>query len=273
MVKKGINKNFFRVLHIVWWSCVAATTMVLLIAAVKNKNETECAGLEIDINGSADGQWFVEKKDIIKMLTLHGTERIKGKPIHRFDLKKMEARLRKNIWIRHAELFFNSKNVLQIKVIERVPVARLFTIQGNSFYIDSSGRKLPLSSKIAVKLPVFTGFPFENVSSAKDSFLLTEVKKLGCFILQDTFWMSQISQIDITAARKYEMIPTVGSHIIQFGSGDNIEKKFHKLMMFYKQVLVNSGFEKYKKIDIQFEGQVIAVKKDDPQQKTIEGNN
>lgn len=270
-LKKG-NIEFFRIVSIIWWSSLAAATLVLLVAAVQAKNEQECAGLEIDINGSVPGQWFLEKTDIIKKLTLHGTERIKGKQIYRFDLKKMEARLRRDIWIKHAELFFDNKNILHVKVTERIPIARLFTAGGKSFYIDSTGQKLPLSPKVVIKLPVFTGFPAEHISSPKDSILLSEVKQFSYFILKDAFWMSQVSQIDITPSRDYIIIPTIGSHTIQFGDGNNIEKKFEKLMMFYKQVLVNTGFEKYKMIDIQFEGQVIGVKKNKTDLK-IKANN
>lgn len=273
MLFNRLNKNFFRILTIIWWSSVAGITMVLLIAAVKAKNEKECSGIEIQINGSVPGRWFVEKADIIKMLTLHGTERIKGKQMHRFDLKNMESRLRKDIWIKDAELFFDNRNILQVKVIERIPVARVFTVAGYSFYIDSSGQKLPLSSKVSVRLPVFTGFPVENLSRKKDSTLMSEIKSFSTFILNDAFWMSQVSQIDITSSGQYLVIPTIGTHTIQFGNAYNIDRKFQKLMLFYKQVLVKTGFEKYKMIDIQFEGQVIGVKKDGPEQKINQANN
>jgi cell division protein FtsQ len=49
---------------------------------------------------------------------------------------------------------------------------------------------------------------------------------------------------------------------VEFGDGDNYEEKFHRLLVFYKQVLARSGMEKYKRIKVQYDKQVIGVKKE-----------
>jgi len=258
-----INRNIPRYLTIAFWCCIIASTLVLVVAAVKSKSEQICAGFEINIKEPVSGQWFVEKNDIFRLLTIEGTEQIKGKQLHKFDLKKMEERLKKDIWIKDAQLFFDNRSVLLVKISQRVPVARIFTVGGNSFYIDSAAKKLPLSRKISARLPVFTGFPVEKVRLQRDSILLLQVKELSSFILGDPFWMAQVAQVDITSNREYEIIPTIGNHIIQFGNGNDIEKKFRKLMLFYQQVIVKTGFEKYKVINIQYIDQVIGVKKEE----------
>jgi cell division protein FtsQ len=56
--------------------------------------------------------------------------------------------------------------------------------------------------------------------------------------------MAQISQIDITPSKEFEMIPTVGNHIIEFGDGTDYDAKFKKLFIFYKQVLAKTGMDK-----------------------------
>ena len=56
-------------------------------------------------------------------------------------------------------MWFDNRNVLHVEVYEREPIARIFTTAGNSFYIDSTERKLPLSDKMSARVPVFTGFP------------------------------------------------------------------------------------------------------------------
>ena len=57
------------------------------------------------------------------------------------------------------------------------------------------------------------------------------------------------------------MIPVVGNHIIEFGDGNDCEKKFHKLFVFYKEVLIQTGFDKYARVAVEFDGQVIGSKK------------
>jgi cell division protein FtsQ len=161
--------------------------------------------------------------------------------------------------------------VLHVTVIEKEPVARIFTSEGNSFYIDSLGRKLPLSDKLSARVPLFTGFPDKKILSVKDSVLLNDVKMTANFIINDPFWMSQVAQIDITTDRQFEMIPVVGNHLVKLGNGENIDQKFRRLMMFYKQVLSKTGFDKYKLINVQYKGQVVASKyTDDPKVDTAQ---
>jgi cell division protein FtsQ len=73
--------------------------------------------------------------------------------------------------------------------------------------------------------------------------------------------MAQISQIDITPVKEFEMIPTIGNHIIEFGDGSNYEAKFKRLFIFYKQVLAKTGMEKYERIKVQYNNEIIGVKK------------
>jgi hypothetical protein len=69
--------------------------------------------------------------------------------------------------------------------------------------------------------------------------------------------MAQTEQIDITDDGTFEMMPTVGNHIVKLGNGDDIDKKFHRLLVFYEQVMSKTGFDKYNFVDVQYAGQVI----------------
>jgi cell division protein FtsQ len=56
------------------------------------------------------------------------------------------------------------------------------------------------------------------------------------------------------------MIPVVGNHLVLLGDGENMKQKFHRLYVFYDQVLSRTGFDKYKTVNVQYAGQVIGVK-------------
>jgi cell division protein FtsQ len=184
------------------------------------------------------------------------------------NLKKLEQLLRDNIWIRKAEMWFDNKNVLHVEVYEREPIVRIFTTTGNSFYIDSTERKIPLSDRMSARVPVFTGFPDKKVYSAKDSLLFTDVKNVAIYIKNDPFWMSQVAQVDITVDRNFELSPVVGNHLIKLGNGKDIEKKFNRLMIFYKEVLAQKGFDAYSIIDVQYSGQVVGTRRGTDKSKT-----
>ncbi|MCW3082421.1 hypothetical protein [Segetibacter sp.] len=240
------------------WIALGAITLVLLVSAVRSKNHKECTGIEVSFNKDGNN-FFVDEKGVVAVLKAYGS--IKGEAIENINLKALEERLTSNSWIQSAELFFDNKQVLQVIVEEKEPVARIFTVEGSSFYIDSFCRRLPLSEKLSARIPMFTSFPSSRSTlSRPDSQLLASVKELAIFIQADDFWKAQVAQLDITP-EGFEMIPTVGSHIVELGKDGNWQQKFDRLFSFYKQVWTQVGFEKYEKLDVQFDGQVVATVK------------
>ena len=242
------------------WVVLSAALTVLLVAAIDIKNHRTCKDVRIVITGAKDFL-FLNKHDILQLISQQGIEQPVGRSIKAFDLQQLEAALKRNVWIKEAKLFFDNNLVLHVSVFEREPVARVFDAEGNSFYIDSSGFKIPLGLRRIGRLPVFTGYPSEGAPQAADSQLLREMQAIGRFILQDSFWMAQIAQIDVTARQTYEMVPTVGNHLIEFGNGDHYENKFSRLFRFYKQVLGKYGFDRYSKISVQYDGQIVGTRR------------
>ncbi len=246
-----------KVLFITVWMCIGGIMFTLLLAAISKKNKGQCKDYHITIKG-AYNNFFIDKKDVEQLLMNTAKGNIKGRPVASFNLHELEQVLEQNTWIDDAELYFDNRDILHVTVIEKEPVARIFTTEGNSFYIDSLGRKMPLSDKLSARVPVFTNFPDKKRMSGKDSLLLNDVKVTANFIFNDPFWMSQVAQIDITAERKFEMVPVIGNHLVKLGNGENIAQKFYRLRVFYKQVLSKTGFDKYKVINVQYKGQIVA---------------
>jgi cell division protein FtsQ len=248
-----------KVLFIALWLCIGGGMLILLLAAITKKNKGECKDYAISIKG-VNENFFIDKKDIEVLLVKATSGNIKGEPVASFKLHELEQMLERNTWIDDAELYFDNQDVFHISITEKEPLARLFTINGSSYYIDRRGNNLPLSEKVSARVPVFTGYPDIKKLNSADSVLLNEVREIAGFISKDSFWMSQVSQIDITTEKNFEMIPVLGNHLVKLGNGKNIDEKFHRLMIFYQQVLSITGFDKYKIIDVQFKGQVVTSK-------------
>lgn len=232
----------------------------LLIAASRKQKEHLCKYVFVGINNQK-GKTFTNKDDILQVMEKTVGGPLVQRMVSAFDLAILEKKLENNPWVRDAELYFDSKDDLHVFIEERTPVARIFTTKGASFYIDSSGFRMPLLATLPVRVPVVTGFPNKRKWNAADSSLLNEIKIVAEFINNDPFWNAQVGQIDITATRKLELIPVVGDHLIKLGTAKDVEAKLKKLFVFYKQVLSKAGFNKYAAIDIQYEGQVVAVKR------------
>ena len=54
------------------------------------------------------------------------------------------------------------------------------------------------------------------------------------------------------------MFPQVGGQLIEFGKPENLESKFKKLMIFYKEILPKHGWNAYERVNLEYEGQIIA---------------
>ena len=253
--------NGRRIFANILWSLLGLATVVFLGAAMSLKHNKRCKGVNIHISGTQDN-FFIDKNEISSILEKLSGGTLIGKTLGSFNLAAIENTLEKNQWIKNAELFFDNNEVLRVDVIEREPVARIFTNTGSSFYLDSTLTRLPLSDKSSARVPVFSNFPSQaNAVTKADSILLTGVKNIGIYILKDPFWMAQIDQVDITSDRTFEMIPKVGNQIIVFGKADNYEEKFNNLLIFYKQVATKVGWNTYSKINVQYKDQVVAVKR------------
>ena len=243
------------------WLLVISGITTLLIAANRKEQVHLCKEIFIGIKGNED-KFYVEKEDVLKLLQKTVTGSLLQKSVTSINLAGLEAGLKTNPWIRNAELYFDSKDALHVFVEEREPVARVFTTTGNSFYMDSSGARMPLLDKMSIRVPVVTGFTSARKFNAGDSTLLEQTKQVTQFIYGNPFWSAQVGQIDITPEGKFELIPVIGNHIIKLGTGENVEQKLNNLYVFYKQVMSKVGFDKYAALAVEFDGQVVAIKKE-----------
>ena len=243
------------------WCVLGGSVLAILVAAINSKNSSLCTGLEVEINGGGK-TLFLNSRDVATMLENGGLKEIRTKKMSSVDLQKLEWQLRKNNWIRDVQLYFDNNQVLKVRVQERQPVARIFTVSGNSFLIDSSGIRLDLTERSVFRLPVFTGFPDDHFGLRRDSALCRQIRDLSAFLNSNIFWSNQIQELNISPAKTFHMIPLIGDQVIEFGNGNDYANKFRRLFLFYKEVLTQIGFEKYTSIKLSFEGQVIATRKE-----------
>jgi len=242
------------------WIAVISGVTTLLVAANRKSAGHACREVVIGIKGSGE-KFYIEKGDILKTLEATAGGTLMHRSLAAIDLSKLEQKLEGDQWIRDAELYFDREGVLHVFVEEREPVARVFTTAGQSFYIDSSGHRMPLLEKVSARVPVFTGFTAARKLRAKDSALLASVKTLASIIYHHPFWQAQTGQVDILPDGKFEIIPVIGDHIVKLGAAEHLEDKLERVLLFYKQVMQKTGFHKYAAVDVQFARQVIGVHK------------
>jgi len=253
-------KHWQTILIRVLWSIAGAALIFLFVVAWRAKEEKKCTSIQIELVGENTSALFMDEKEILQIVNAQGVK--EGLPIGNLNLNALEKYLQTIRWVKHAELFLDNTQSLQVKIEQRIPIARIFTTSGNSFYIDKEGWKLPLKQLTVLRLPVFTNFPSDQEKLSKpDSLLLNDILHFTKAVQSDTFFMAQTAQVNIALNGDFEMVPTVGDHVVLIGSVENIEDKLNRLYTFYKKVWIQSGLNAYQVIDCRFDNQIVALKK------------
>ncbi len=253
-------RNWKYILERVLWSLAGIALIVLFAFTWRVKSSKKCAGIQIELKGNAPEMVFIDEKEILKLINEQGVK--VGTPIGDINLNKIEQSLLKTNWVNKSNLFIDNQQQLQVVIEQRIPIARVFTASGNSFYIDSVAQRLPLRQLSAVRLPIFTNFPSDQAKLSKpDSVLLNDILHFASIIQKDSFFMAQIAQVHIAASGDFEIVPNLGDHIVLIGNVEHLEDKLNRLYTFYKKVWVPSGINAYEVIDTRFDHQIVALKK------------
>lgn len=248
------NLNWKKILINTAWALSLIGVLVLLGASIRQKNNKRINGVVVEIKG-AEKHMFIDEQDVLQII--NDPAPVTGRPMRGVQLRKLEHLVKKNPWVNNAEMFFDNQYILQVSILEKEPIARIFETNGSSYYIDTAMNKMPLSAKLTARIPVFTGFP----STKKvDTLLMQSVILLSTLINTDSFLTAQIAQIDIVPNHQFEMIPVIGDHLIQFGDSANAADKLHRLKAFYQAAWLQHGMNTYKIISLQYKGQVVGIR-------------
>lgn len=253
-------KKWQNILIKTLWSLAGAALIFLLVIAWKAKVAKKISEVQVELVGESTKAIFMDENEIAQILKEQGVA--KGTIVEGINLTAIEKNLERIRWIKNAELFINNQQLLEVKIQQRIPIARIFSVAGTSFYMDEEGWRLPLKQLTVLRLPVFTGFPTDQDQlSVPDSLLLNDIRFFSNTIKSDSFFTAQIAQVNIEPNGDFYLVPSLGDHTVLIGSVDNLEDKLNRLYTFYKKVWVQSGINAYQVLDCRFDGQIVALKK------------
>ncbi|MFC6999206.1 cell division protein FtsQ/DivIB [Rufibacter roseus] len=192
-------------------------------------------------------------------MTRNGTQPLTGRKKEEIDLKQLEMRIKTHKFVKEAEVFRDLAGNINVKVQQNRPIARLLSAD-RDVYIDEEGAQLPLSNHYTANvIPVTVGVGLTK--NKADSFFQDSVgvKYLSLlrFVEKDDFWNAQMAHMHIDSKGKVSFLTQVGDQHIEFGKPVQIEDKFRKLFIFYKEVLPVVGWEKYGRLNIEYKDQII----------------
>ena len=226
----------------------------LIFAIVEFSQRTEervCEAVDIQITDSLEGG-FVTTDYIHNILTKNKVF-AEGKKLSSIDIQGLEKVLQKDPYIDSARCYCSAASHLCIHIIPQRPILHVIQNNGDNYYLDGSGATMPVDN-VNIDLCVATGNITKDYARKK----LIELAK---FIYENKFWDKQIEQIHVTENQEIELYPRVGEHVIVLGTPENFQKKLENLMIFYKNGLSKTGWNKYSIINLSYNGQVVCTKK------------
>jgi cell division protein FtsQ len=239
----------------------ALIAVVFFLIAFSERKQGGVAVRDIVIKvENIEGNQFIDEADVIHLMQLD-EENIKGASIGSLNLKQIEKRIKMNRFIEDAQLYSDLKGNLVVKTKLRRPVARLIRNDGPDGYIAEDGTVMPVSDKFTTRVVLISGSYIKMLLQLQNLNKHEETKSLMTMldiIRNDPFWRAQVAELDIDSRGNINIFPQVGGQVIEFGKAENLETKFKKLKIFYKEILPQRGWNTYKRVNVEYEGQIIA---------------
>ena len=239
-----------KIIKCLFWGLAACYALFAFIITPNIPDCSLCKGVLIDVANDNNGN--LTDENINEMLKEKGLDPTK-KEMEKIDCHEIEEFLSGITLIRECQVYKGKTGYINIDIECRTPIMKVHENSGRSYYIDAAGDSIVDIHK-ALHLPVASGY------------ITSEMKKGGLrdianIIYNNPFWRAQIEQVYFNERGDMIMVPRVGNHIIEFGNSDNAIEKFSKLYTFYSKGLNTIGWDKYEKLNIEFNDKVIGTRK------------
>jgi cell division protein FtsQ len=248
---------------ILFWCVLTMTIISGWSFAAKEAEQITCNHVNVIISHQDEMQ-LINREQVLALFISNGNDSLLiGKPLQQIDISEIERQVKRHELIKHAQVFTDLNGELHIHIEQRRPILRVINAYNEHYFIDETGFKMPLSTVFTPHIPVATGYIIERYigNDSIETFSFQSIFKIATYVDKHDFWKAQIEQIFVNEDNELILIHKLGNHTILFGTTENMESKFEKLLVFYLEGLNRTGWNKYSEIDVRFENQIVARKK------------
>jgi len=238
---------------------VLGFSALLLIAFANVSNDKRvCKKVLVTISNQLNNH-FIDDNDVLAMMTNNYTELVEGAAYEDINVRELENRVKANDYVKDAEIFRDLQGNMMVNISLRRPIARVIEENGPGAYIAEDGRLIPVSDKFSSRVLLVSGIANEGYTN--DRILKNEAYlnlfSLIKYINEDKFWKAQIAQIAIQENQEVKLLPQITKQYVEFGEINNIESKFERLKIFYKEILPRKGWNSYSRVNVKYKNQII----------------
>ena len=210
-----------------------------------------CQDIDLVIRDTL-GAGFITRSEVASILGQAGLSPV-GRPLDSVRTAAIEQALSGHALVDHVECYKTPSGRLRVEIYQRVPILRIISDAGESYFIDNKGMAMPSDLKCAAHLPVATGH-------VEKSFALHNLYQFALYLQGNAFWRANVEQINVLQDGSVELVPRVGDHIIYLGTLDEVDRKLDRVRRFYERGLNQVGWNRYNVINVEYPNQVICTR-------------
>lgn len=260
-------------LKISLWSLFAIAIIVAVVFVKKAMDEKLLPVPEISIHADKENA-FLTKHELHDRL-LRSRLLFEGQKREELNIEEVEKFIASISQVKSVEVFTQLDGTWKVDVDMRVPIARIFNKYGETFYLDEDGNIMDISPIHTTRALIVSGEIKDKRTSISvneiinnDSLIsirkLDDIYRISSYVCNDPLFHSLIGQVHLKKNGDFVLIPLVGDQEIVFGSAysdQEVEEKFKKLKIFYKEAMPFEGWDAYREISLKFDGQIVCKKK------------
>ena len=237
---------------------VLSLVLVAFIGFVEKQNLYKTyQGSDINIEG-VSGVYFVDENEIKELLQAEFPELKAGLMLKEVRLEDIETRLAGHPFVKSVEAFMGQKGILSITVQQHQPIARIAKPMSGDGYVTTEGKVIPTSTSYTSRVLILEGIHAEELMQKGEiSKEMPELMDLIRFINGDEFWSAQITELEVNSRSDIKLYQQVGHQIIEFGDAHDVESKFERIEIFYKEIQPRKGWNAYNKVSVKFRDQIV----------------
>ncbi|MDF2156849.1 cell division protein [Algoriphagus sp. CAU 1675] len=214
-------------------------------------------GTQISIKG-VSGVYFVEEEEIEQIIKSAFPSLKVGLMLEEVPLKELERRIAGHPFVKSAEVTLGQKGILNVSIQQYQPIARIARPYASDGYITTEGKVIPTSPSYTSRVLILEGKLAERmIEKGNVEVEMPEVMELIKYITEDDFWNAQITEVELNSTTDIRLHQQVGRQVIEFGDALDLEDKFERIQIFYKEILPRKGWDAYKRVSVKFKDQIV----------------
>ena len=179
--------------------------------------------------------------------------KVKGELLDSVQIDSIENYFKGKDYIEDARCYFIDNNAVRLDITPIRPFIRL--LSGNQFYyVNKKGKRVKADAQYFINLPIVK-------YDGKKEFKLTSLIPMLDHIEKNDFLRELVTMVEVADSNNIYLIPCIAGHKINMGSLENYESKFKKLQRFYNEVLQVKGWNAYETINLKWDHQIVAKRR------------